>query len=117
MIYLGVGIAAAGVVVADFLYADIHGSRMWLPSRFAARLASTTGLLVYFVIREIRREHATISQIIGSVLFAILAQLGIMAGFRHAVEELPGIAYSALAVAEMFLVWQVSVKGALYFIH
>jgi len=117
LIYLSVGIAVAGAVIADFLYTDIHGSGMWMPSRFAFRLVTTTLLLVWFVVREMRREKGTTGQIIGSVLFALLAQLGIMTGFRHAVDELPGITYSVLAVLELFLVWQASIKAARYLIH
>lgn len=88
-----------------------------MPSRFAFRLVTTTLLLVWFVVREMRREKGTTGQIIGSVLFALLAQLGIMTGFRHAVDELPGITYSVLAVLELFLVWQASIKAARYLIH
>ena len=117
LIYLSAGPVIAGAVTGYFFYADSHGLRMWLPSRFAFRLVTTTILLLYFTLKEMRRERGTTIQIVIAVLFALLAQLGIMVGFHRAVGELPGIVYSVLAVLEMFVVWQASVKAALYFIH
>jgi hypothetical protein len=42
LIYLGVGLGVAALVVADFFYADSHGQEMWMPSRFALRAVYTT---------------------------------------------------------------------------
>jgi hypothetical protein len=109
---LGIGIAIAALVAGDFFFADSHGRKMWMPSRFAFRVVTTTSLLAYFVVREMRRTG--LLQMLASVLFATLVQLGILFGFRQIVDQLPGINYSALAVLEMFLVWQLTVQVAHY---
>lgn len=56
-----------------------------------------------------RREKATLLQTFAAVLFATLFQLGIMLSFSQIIDQLPGMSYSALAVLEMFVVWQLSV--------
>jgi hydrogenase-4 membrane subunit HyfE len=117
LIYLAVGLSIAAVVVIDFFYAESRGREMWWPSKFAFRAVTTPGLLAYFVAREMRREKATLLQTLASVLFAILMQLGILFSFRQVVEKLPGIGYSALAAFEIFLVFLLSTRGALYFIR
>jgi hypothetical protein len=106
LIYLGVGLGIAVLVVADFFYADSHGQKMWWPSRFAFRAAYTTVLLAYFVIRETRKMKATLVQILAYILFASLVHLAIVFTFRHAAGELSGITFAALAVLEMFFVFQ-----------
>lgn len=85
-----------------------------MPSRFAFRAVTTPSLLAYFVVRELLMEKATFLQIIASVLFATLVQLGIMFGFRQTVDQLPGMTYSALAVIEIFLIWLLTLRVAQY---
>ena len=106
LIYLGVGIGIAVLVAADFFYSDSHGKKMWWPSRFAFRTAYTTILLAYFVVREAGKMKATPVQILAYILFASLVHLAIVFTFRHAAGELSGITFAALAVFEMFFVFQ-----------
>ena len=106
LVYLGVGLGIGALVVADFFYADSHGQRMWWPSRFAFRTAYTALLLAYFVLREIRKMKATLIQMFGYVLFASLVHLAIVFTFRHAAGELSGMTFAAVAVFEMFFVFQ-----------
>jgi hypothetical protein len=109
---MGVGVTA--LVVADFFYSDSHGTEMWLPTRFAFRAVTSSGLLAFFVVREMRRKKATAPQILASVLFAMLVQLGVLFALRDMVNELSGLNYSAIAVLELFFVWQLSVEGVPY---
>lgn len=106
LIYLGVGLGIAALVVADFFYADSHGQTMWWPSRLAFRAAYTTLLLAYFVVKETRKMKATLVQMLGYVLFVSLVHLAIVFTFRHAAGELSGITFAAVAVFEMFFVFQ-----------
>ncbi len=106
LIYLAVGLGIAALVVADFFYADSHGQKMWWPSRFASRAAYSTVLLAYFVARETRKVKATLAQVLAYILFASIVHLVIVFTFRQAVGDLSGISFSALAVFEMFLVFQ-----------
>ena len=46
------------LVAADFSYSDSHGTKMWMPSRFAFRAVTSSGLVTYFVVREMRRKKA-----------------------------------------------------------
>jgi hypothetical protein len=112
LIYLTVGIGITAVVVADFIYADSHNTKMWMPSRFAFRAVSTPGLLAYFVVREMRRKNATYLQTFASILFATLVQLGVLFGFRQLVDQLPGMSFSALAVIVMFLIMMLTLQFA-----
>jgi hypothetical protein len=114
LIYLGVGLSIAALVWMDFFYADSRGQKMWWPSKFAFRTVTTPSLLDYFVVKEMRRGKATLLQTFAAVLFATLLQLGIMSSFRQFIYQLPGMSYSALAVLEMFVVWQLSVRGVFY---
>ena len=106
LIYLVVALSIVGLIVVDFIYADSRGQRMWWPSRFAFRAAYTTALLAYFVVRETRKMKARVVQIVSYVLFASLVHLAIVFTFRHAAVELSGITFAALAVFEMFFVFQ-----------
>jgi len=66
---------------------------------------TTPALLAYFVIKQMRPEKATVTQMLAAVLFATLLQLGIMFCFGQLMDQLPGIGYSAFAVVETFFVW------------
>ena len=112
--YLGVGLGIALLVVADFFYSDSHGQKMWWPSKFSFRAAYTTVLLAYFVVRETRKMKATLVQILAYVLFASLVHLAIVFTFRHAADELSGITFAALAVFEMFFLFQLLILVARY---
>jgi hypothetical protein len=114
LIYLGVGLSIAAVVCMDFFYADSRGQKMWWPSKFAFRTVTTPSLLAYFIAKEMRREKATLPQTFAAILFATLLQVGIMFSFRQIIDQLPGMSYSALAVLEMFVLWQLSVRGVFY---
>jgi hypothetical protein len=46
-------------------------------------------------------------------LLATLLQLGLKFGFRQNIDKLPGMSCYALAVVELFVVWQLSVRGVL----
>src|ERR1700722_12754715 len=112
LIYLGTGIAIAALVAVVSFFTDSHGGKMWMPSRFALRVVTTTSLLAYFVVRETR--GTSLLQMLASVLCATLVQLEILFGFRQIVDQLPGISYSTLAGLKMFLVWQLTVRVAQY---
>lgn len=114
LIYLAVGLSFAALLALDAFYSDVHGLRMWMPSRFAFRAVYTPSLLAYFVMKEMRLRKATLFQMLAAVLFAILFQLGILFGFRPIVDQLHGLTYSALALAEMFFLWQLSVQIGFY---
>ncbi len=106
LIYLTVALSIAAFVVADAFYADGHGRKMWMPSRFAFRLAYGTALTGYFVARETRKMKATYVQVIACVLFASVVQLTLGFRFREAIGQLPGVSFSAWAVLEVFLLVQ-----------
>jgi hypothetical protein len=114
LIYLAVGLGVVALIVADSVYADSHGQRMWWPSRFASRATYTTALLAYFVARETRKAKATLAQVLACTLFASIVHLGIVFTFHRAVGELSGISFSALAVFEMFLVFQLMMAVVRY---
>jgi hypothetical protein len=109
IIYLAVGLGIAALVVADFFYADSHGRKMWMPSRFAFSLVTTTPLLAYFVITETRKAKATFFQAMACVLFASVVHLAIGFGFQQTVANLSGLSYSAWTVLEIFILVQLLV--------
>ena len=86
---MSVGLALAALLAFDAFYSVSHNRKMWMASRFAFRAITTPSLLVYFVIKEMRRRKATLAQSFASVLFATLLQLGIMFAFRQIIEQLP----------------------------
>jgi hypothetical protein len=110
LIYLAAGLGIAALVVADFFYADSRGQKMWMPSKYAFRLVSTTVLLVYFVVRETRRVKATAVQVLACVLFASFVHLAIGFGFRRVLGQLSGISFSVWVVLELFLLVQFLVR-------
>jgi len=114
LIYLAVGLAIVAVIVADLFYAESHNTKMWMPSRFAFRAVITPTLIVYFVVKQMRKEGATPFQTLASVLFATLLQLGIMFTFRRTIDQLPGLTFATLAVFETVFVVLLSVRGVLY---
>ncbi len=114
LIYLAVGLGVAALAVADSFYANSRRTKGWMLSRFALRAVTTPSLLAYFVVREMRREKATLLQTLASVLFATLLQLGILFGFRQIIDQLPGISYAALAALEMFFIWLLTLQVAPY---
>ena len=116
LIYSAVGLGFVALLVVDFIYSETHHTRMWMPSRFAFRAATTPGVLAYFVIQQMRSERASVFQTLGAVAVAVLLQLAIMLRFRQIIDHLPGITYSAGAIAEMFFVWLLAVRGARYLI-
>ena len=114
LIYLMVALSIVGLIVADFIHADSRGRQMWWPSRLASRGVYTTILLAYFVTREARKLKATAAQVIACVLFGAIVHLAIIFAFRQAVEHLSGITFSALAVCEMFLVFELLMNVVRY---
>lgn len=114
LIYLSVGLGIVALIVADLFYADGHRQKMWWPSKFASRAAYTTVLLAYFVARETRKAKAKVGQVLAYVLLASIMHLALVFTFRHAVGELSGISFSALAIIEMFLVFRVLMALARY---
>ena len=114
LIYLSVGLVIAGLVTADFFYADSRGRVMWLPSRFAFRAVYSTGLLEYFVVKETRKVLATAVQVLECVLFGSTVHLLIIFGFHQAVGQLSGISFSSLVVLEIFLVLLLTLLVARY---
>jgi len=114
LIYLAVGLGAAGLLVADLVYAESHGRPMWMPSKFAYRLVFTTALLGYFIIRETRQVKATVIQVFACVLFASIVHLTIGFGFRQFITGLSGISFSAWGVLEIFVLVQLSEQVARY---
>jgi uncharacterized membrane protein AbrB (regulator of aidB expression) len=112
--YLGIAMIIVAAIVADFLYADSRGGKMWWPSRLAFRGTYTTILLAYFVGRETRRLKATLPQLLAGILFASLVHLVIILSFRQAVNQLSGLSFSGLAGLEMFFVFELSVVAVRY---
>jgi len=106
LIYLAVALSIVALIVADFIYADSRGQKMWWPSRLTFRAAYTTVLLAYFVVRKTHKMKATVVQVVSYILLASLVHLAILFTFRHAAVELSGIPFAALAVLEMFFVFQ-----------
>ena len=109
LIYLAVGLGIAALVVVDFFYADSHGRKMWMPSRFAFDLVTTAALLGYFVIRETRKVKATVVQVVACVLLASVVHLAIGFGFQQTLDQLSGISYSVWAILEIFILVQLLV--------
>src|ERR1700730_14705961 len=91
LIYLAVGISIAAFVWADFFYADSHGLKMWMPSRFAFRSVYTTALIWYVVLKGIRQTKQTFVRVLAWLLFATLLHLTIVCASRQIIEQLPGI--------------------------
>jgi|SRR5690348_2856575 len=114
LIYLSVGLVIAGLVTADFFYADSRGREMWLPSRFAFRAVYSTGLLEYFVLKEIRKVTAAVVQVFECLLFATVIHLAIVFGFHQVVGQLSGVDFITLVILEIFLVLQLTVRVAQY---
>jgi hypothetical protein len=72
------------------------------------------GLLTYFVVGEMRRRKTSTMQILAAVGFAALVQLVVFFALRGTINQLSGLSYSALAVVELFFVWQLAVEGVRY---
>jgi hypothetical protein len=114
IIYLTVGLSIAALLVADVFYTDSHGRKMWFPSRFAFRSVYTTVLLWYFVLKGIRQTKLTFVQMLAWLLSATLMHLTIVFASRQIIEELPGIAFAALGPWELYFVFFITEKFALY---
>ena len=114
-IYLTVGISIAAFVWADFFYADSHRLKMWMPSRFAFRSVYTTALIWYVVLKGIRQTKQTFVRVLAWLLFATLLHLTIVFASRQIIDELPGISFAALWVVELYFIFFVTEKFALYF--
>jgi hypothetical protein len=110
LIYVAVGLSIAALLVADFFYSLSHHTEMWRPSKFAFRGVFTTFLLAYFVARESRKLKATLLQVLGCVLFAGIVHLAIIFAFRQFVDQLSGMLFSALAVFEILLVFELATR-------
>ena len=108
LIYLGIALIIVAMLVADFAYADNHGTKMWLPSRFGYRATYTTILLAYFVSRETRRLKTTLPQMLACVVLASVVHLVIILNFWQSVNQLSGLSFSGLAVLEMFLIFELT---------
>jgi len=109
IIYLLVGLGIAGLLAGDAFYAQAHDREMWMPSTLALRLAFSTPLIGYFVARETWKVKATFVQVIACVLFASIVHLAIWFGLRQTLGQLSGIAFSAWAILEIFLLVQLLV--------
>ena len=114
LIYLTVGLSIAALFAADFFYADSHTRKMWVPSRFAFRSVYTTALIWYVVLKGIRQTKQTFVRVLAWLLFATLLHLTIVFSSRQVIEELPGIAFAALWVLELYFVFYITEKFALY---
>jgi drug/metabolite transporter (DMT)-like permease len=114
LIYLGVALSIVALLVADLSYADIHGQKMWWPSKFAFRAVYTTLLLAYFVGREVRRRRGSLVRVLACILFACIVHLAVIFGFSQTVAQLSGLSFSALAVWEMFLTFVLSMAVVPY---
>ncbi len=114
LIYLAAGLGIAALLAADFFYSLSHHIEMWRPSKLAFRGVFTTSLLTYFVIREARKLKMTLLLVLGCALFACIVHLAIIFVFRHTVDELSGIVFSALAVWEIFFVFELTMVVVRY---
>jgi len=109
LIYLGVGLCVAGLLTADFFYADSRGREMWMPSRFAFRTVFYTSVLGFFVARETRKVKATLVQVATCVLFAIILHLGVAFAFRQVFSDRFSASLWVLATLELFVITQLTV--------
>jgi hypothetical protein len=116
LIYLAVGIGIAALVWAGFFYADAHGRKMWVPSRFVSRSVYSTALIWYVVIRVIRQAKQTFPRVLAGVLFATILHLTIVFASRQIIEQLPGLAFAALFALEGYFVFYATEKCALCFL-
>ncbi|MGA7930140.1 MAG: hypothetical protein WCA20_29625 [Candidatus Sulfotelmatobacter sp.] len=114
LIYLAVSLGIVAFVTLDLFYSESRGHEMWVPSRFAFRAVYSTALLGYFVVRETLKVKATAVHLLTCVFIASVLHLLIIFGFRHTVGEVPGFTFSALAVAEMFLIVQLIARIVRY---
>jgi hypothetical protein len=114
LIYLTVGLSIAALVAADAFYADSHGRKMWVPSRFAFRSVCSTALIWYVVIRVIRQAKQTLPRVLAGVLFATMLHLTIVFASRQIIEQLPGLAFAALFALEGYFVLYATEKCALW---
>jgi hypothetical protein len=114
LIYLAVGISIAAFVWADFFYVDSHSLKMWMPSRLAFRSVYTTALIWYVVLKGIRQTKQTFVRVLAWLLFATLLHLTIVLASRQIIEELPGISFAALWVVELYFIFFVTEKFAIY---
>jgi hypothetical protein len=111
LIYLAAGLGVAALWAAYFFYADSHGRKMWLPSRFASRSIYTTILFWYVIIRTSRQARLSFFQILASVLFATFLHLTIFLSCRQIVDQLPTIAFWPLWVIELYLITYATEKS------
>jgi hypothetical protein len=114
IIYLTVGLSIAALLVADVFYTDSHGGKMWFPSRFAFRSVYTTALIWYFVLKGIGQAKLTFVRVLAWLLSATLMHLAIVFASRQIIENLPGIAFAALCPWELYFVFFITEKFALY---
>jgi uncharacterized membrane protein len=114
LIYLTVGLSIAALVTFDAFYADSRGQQIWWPSPFAFRATYTTLLMGYFVVKRTRKIKATTSQVLACVLLASAVHLVIVFLFRQTIGQLSGMAFSALALLEIFLVVLLTVQMVRY---
>jgi len=85
-----------------------------VPSRFAFRSVYTTALIWYVVVRGYARTKQTFVRVLAWLLFATLLHLTIVFASRQIIEELPGISFAALWVLELYFIFFVTEKFALY---
>ena len=113
LIYLSVGLGIAALVAVDAFYSDCHGREMWIPSKLAFRAVYSTGLLAYYLGREMCKAKATLVQVLAGILFSSVVHLGIIFVFRQAVGQLPAISFLPLVILEMFFVGVLSEQAVL----
>ncbi len=115
LIYIAVGLGIAALVAGDFFYADSQGREMWLPSTFAFRLVGSTGILAYYVGREIRKAEATLVETIACVLLGSLVHLIMGFEFRSEIGRLGTVYFSSLVALEALLIVVLLVLGLKFF--
>jgi hypothetical protein len=114
LIYLAVGLSMAALLAADAFYAVGHDREVWVPSRFAFRIAAYMAILAYFVGREVRKVKATVVQTSICVLLACILHLGLAFSLRHLFSGPFSLEIWGLAVAESFIFTQAAVRAVRY---
>ena len=104
LIYLAVGLGVAALWASYFFYADSHGSKMWVPSRFTSRTFYTTLLIWYVVFKSARQTRPVLVRVVASMLFATFLHLIIFFGCRQVIDQLPTLMFWLFWVIELYLV-------------
>jgi hypothetical protein len=114
IIYVGVGVIIASIIVVSSLIAEIHGRKMWYPSRFSFHVFAYLLLLDYFIARETHGVRATLAQTVTCVLTGSALHLGIAFAFRTIYGGHLTLWLFGLALVEFFAIVQLMVQAVVH---